>query len=150
MRRFLEKRRLFYKDCSGAITVEFALIATSAMVLMPLIWDLALVTSSSMALSGSMRAGIQYAMSRPSDNTGIGQVIESASGFAVGSVTVTTNQSCECAGLIATCGTTCSGGGTPAMYDTITASYQVPTMLPYAGYPTNHFPISNTVTVRVQ
>jgi hypothetical protein len=138
------------QDCRGAITVEFAIVATSAIILTPLIWDMAQVTNKSMSLSGSMRAGMQYAMSQPNDSAGIGQVIEMASGFAAGSVTVTTNLSCECSGLIATCGTLCSGGGTPAMYNRISASYNVPTMMPYAGYPSNHFPLSKTITVRVQ
>ncbi|MDE3015522.1 MAG: pilus assembly protein [Pseudomonadota bacterium] len=150
IRHVYENARRLGRDCLGAATVEFAIVATTVIIIVPLIWDLASVISSSMSLSGAMRAGIQYALSQPSDNAGIAQVIQTASGFPANSVTVTTAQSCTCSGSSATCGRSCSDGGNPAMYDTVTANYSVPTMLPYANYPNNSFSISKTVTVRVQ
>lgn len=147
---YIARLRRFRNDSQGVVTVEFALITVSALVFLPLIWDLASVISSSMSLSGSMRAGMQYAMSLPSDSTGIANVIQTASGFPSNSVTVTVSQSCECSGSVVTCGGTCSGGGQQAKYETITAQYSVPTMLPYTNYPSSAFPISRTVSVRIQ
>jgi len=115
-----------------------------------MIWDMAQVTSSSMVLSGSMRAGVQYAMSLPSDNAGIANVIQNASGFPSGSVTVSTTQYCACSDTVTSCGGTCSGNTPQAVYETITANYSVPTLLPYTSYPNNAFPISRTVSMRIQ
>jgi Flp pilus assembly protein TadG len=139
-----------HKDCRGAATVEFAIVAVSVIVLTPIIWDLAQVIENSMTLSGSMRAGVQYALANPNDSAGITQVIKTASGLSSDSLTVSTVKSCSCSGTTATCGNICAGGGNPAMYLAITANYSVPTMLPYATYPTNSFPITNSTKVRVQ
>lgn len=141
---------LLRSDCRGAAALEFAVMAAAVMAMTPLVFDLATVISSSMSLSGSMRSGVQYALSHPADNTGVANVIQTASGFAANSVTVSINQSCQCFGVTATCGQTCTGGGAAGVFDNITASYHVPTMLPYAGYPNSYFPISKAVIVRVQ
>lgn len=136
------------KDRRGSATVEFAIVSISIMVFVPLVYDLASVIKSSMALNGSLRAGVQYALSNPNDSAGIAQVIKTASGLPA--VTITTTQSCSCAGTATTCGSTCTGGGSPAMYVAITANYSVPTMIPYANYPLNSFPVSSSTNIRVQ
>src|ERR1041384_3924138 len=87
------------KDRSGAVTVEFAVVSIAVMVFLPLIWDLTSVISSTMALNGSMRAGIQFALSNPNDSTGITQVIKTASGLNTSTLTVSTSQSCNCSGV---------------------------------------------------
>ncbi len=138
-----------FRNCAGSATVEFALIATSVIAVLPLIWDIANVTNGSMALNGGLRAGMQYALTSPSDSAGIAQVTQTASGFSSG-VSTTSPQTCTCSGQSVACGSTCAGGGTPAKYVTITASYSVPTLLPYTGFPSNAFPISSSVVVRVQ
>jgi len=140
----------FTRNCDGAVTLEFALVSITIIILAPFLYDLSSVASSFMSLSGSTRAGLQYALKNPSDSVGIASVIQNASGFPANSVVVTNTQSCECSGLIAVCGSSCAGGGNPAYYQTIKASYNVPTMLPYSNYPNNSFTISNAVTVRVQ
>src|SRR2546425_814710 len=107
------------KDCKGAASVEMAIIATSVVVLAPLLFDLASVTSSFMSLSGSLRAGVQLALMQPSNTSGITQTIQTASGFPADSVTVDTSQFCECNSNNVGCGTAC-GGTTPYKYMTIT------------------------------
>jgi Flp pilus assembly protein TadG len=137
-------------DCKGAAVVEFALISATVLLLIPLIWDIASVISSSMSLSGGLRAGIQLALVQPANTPGIANVIQTASGFPPHSVKVFTAQSCDCAGTHAVCGQACEDGAYPNRYLTITARYSVPTIFPYENYPENSYVISRTATIRVQ
>ena len=143
-------RRNFIKDCRGVVTLEFALIALTVIASMPLLWDLSSVANSSTALSGALRAGVQYALTEPTDSAGIINTIQTASSLPANSVTATVAQVCHCSGTVATCGSTCSGGVTQDMYLTITANYSVPTILPFTNYPTNSFPLSSSTSIRAQ
>lgn len=140
--------RNLLKNNQGVVTIEFALVALTMIAMLPLMFDLSNVVSASMSLSGSLRAGVQYALTEPSDTAGITNTIQTASGFSSSTVSVT--QTCHCSGTLTTCGSTCSGNAAQDMYLTITANYSVPTMLPYANYPSNSFPISASTYVRVQ
>jgi len=136
------------KDCRGAATIEMALVAVTVVALAPLMMDLANVITSYVSLGGGLRAGMQYALTNPTNTAGITQTIRTASGLG-NNVTVTAPESCDCAGSSATCGVTCPLGGQPAAYVALTVNYSVPTLLPYSGF-ANSFPINKAVTVRVQ
>jgi Flp pilus assembly protein TadG len=146
--RMIKKMRHFRRDCNGAATVEFAVVAVTVIVLTPLLYDLSTVVGSFLSLDGSMRAGVQYTLKYPTDTAGITNTIQGAGGFST--INVTNTESCQCSGNTVTCGGTCSGGVAQAVYRTIAATYDVPTLLPYEGYPTNHFTISQSTMVRVQ
>lgn len=139
----------FRKDRRGAATIEMALVATTVFAFASLILDLANVITGSVALGGGLRAGMEYALSQPTNTSGITQTIRNASGLGNG-VTVTSSESCSCNGSAIACNSTCPLGGKPAAYVAITANYSVPTMLPYNGFAKNSFAISKAVTVRVQ
>src|SRR5688572_22134948 len=117
MHMLKKSRRSIRQDCQGAVTVEMAFITVSVMVLLPFIADTASVISSSMALSGGLRAGQQLALTQPSNTSGITETIRQASGFS--SATVTPSEFCECDGTVSTCGALCVGGGSPHRYLTI-------------------------------
>lgn len=138
------------KDCEGVAVVEMALIIAAIFAAVPLIFDLASVIKSSMSLNGGLRAGIQLAIAQPSNTSGITTTIQTASGFPSNSVTVSTTEFCECSGVSATCGIACYGGANPYKYVTVTASYSVPTLLHYPGFPSSSYPLSKSVTVRTQ
>lgn len=140
----------FIKNQAGAATVEFALVAVSFVLLIPVTVDIATVINKSIILSSSVRAGVQYAISNPDDNSGITQIIRTASGFPSGSVSVTIAQFCQCSSVSSTCGSVCSDGSVARTYDTITANYSVPIILPYANYPNNSYDISRSATVQVK
>ncbi len=140
----------FIRNQTGATTVEFALVAVSFILLLPITVDIATVINKSVILSSSVRAGIQYAISNPNDNSGITQVIQTASGFPNGTVSVNVTQFCLCSTVSSTCGSICSSGAVANTYDTITANYSVPIILPYANYPNNSYDITKSATVQVK
>lgn len=140
----------FIKDQSGAAAIEFALVAVSFVLLIPLTIDIATVVNKSIILSSSVRAGVQYAIAHPDDNSGITQVVRTASGLPSSEVSVTITQTCGCAGTSSTCGTVCTSGAMASTYDTIAANYAVPIILPYDNYPTNSYTISKSATVQVK
>jgi Flp pilus assembly protein TadG len=144
----VKRLKTFSKDCRGAATIEMALVATSMIVFAPLIMDLATVITSSVALGGGLRTGMQFALGQPANTAGITQAVQTASGLGNG-VAVTSSETCDCSGTAVVCSSTCPLGGSPAAYVAITAKYSVPTLLPYSGYPQNSFPINKAVTVRV-
>ncbi len=138
------------KNQAGAVTVEFALIAVSFIFLIPVAVDVATVINKSIILSSSVRAGVQYAISNPDNTSGITTAVRTASGFPTGSVTVTVTQFCQCSGANATCSSVCSDGAVARTYDTITANYSVPIILPYGNYPNNSYAISKSATVQIK
>jgi|GEM_PF-1291333 len=140
----------FLRNQKGAAAVEFALVAVSFVFLIPVAVDIATVINKSIILSSSVRAGVQYAISYPDDNTGITNVVRTASGFPAADVSVSITQFCQCAGASSSCGSICSSGAVANTYNTITASYAVPIILPYDNYPTNSYTISKSATVQVK
>jgi Flp pilus assembly protein TadG len=140
----------FIRAQDGAATVEFAMAMVSFIFLIPVTIDIATVIHKSIILSSGVRAGVQYAITSPDDNSGITQVIRTASGLPSSDVSVTVTQFCQCAGVSSTCGSICSSGAVASTYDTITASYAVPIILPYDNYPNNSYNISRSATVQVK
>lgn len=138
------------RDRTGSATVEFAIISLSFIVLIPVIYDLSSVINSYMKLSGAVRAGTQYALSAPDDTSDIARVVQTATGFPSGTVTVTVNQFCQCLSVNTSCGSVCSDGTAAKTYDKVTASYPAPIILPYGNYPNNSYTISSYATVQVK
>ena len=142
--------RDFSDDRKGMVTAEMAIITTAVFATVPLIYDLASVINSSMALGGGLRAGVQLAIAQPSNTSGITSTIRTASGFPSDSVTVTTTEFCECSNVSATCGIACYGGANPYKYVRVTANYSVPTLLRYPGFDSASYPLTRSITVRTQ
>lgn len=140
----------FIKDQNGSAAVEFALVAVSFVFLIPLAMDIATVTNKSITLSSSVRAGVQYAIAHPDDNTGITQVVKTASGFPASDVSVSISQFCQCGSVSSTCGSVCASGAVANTYETIAANYAVPIILPYDNYPNNSYTVTKSATVQVK
>jgi hypothetical protein len=136
-------------ECSGAITVEMAIVAMAVFFMIPVLMDLTSLIANGITLSSSLRAGQQVALAQPSNTTAIREAITLSGGFEEDSVGVETETFCECDNISTLCTTsTCPGGGTPATFMTITASYSVPTALEYPD--PNPFDITRTSTIRVR
>lgn len=142
----------FKSNCEGLAAVEMAFIIVGIFAAVPFIYDLSSVANASMTLGGGLRAGAQLAIMQPSNTSGITSTIQTASGFATGSVTVSTSEFCECSGVSATCGIACYGGANPYKYIRVTANYSVPVILPYSGFSSgaSTYPLSKSITVRTQ
>ena len=133
----------------GVAAMELAFFAAIMAFVVPLAIDIANVVNAYISLSGALRAGAQYALTQPSNTSQIQQIVQNASAFGSGA-TVSSAQFCECTGISATCATACPGSGSsPYTYLTITASYNVPTLINYPGV-ASPYPISRSTTIRVR
>ena len=142
-------RKNLRSDCSGALTVEMALVAAFTFFIIPMVMDLATVISNQMTMRSSLRAGTQIALVQPSNTTAIREAIVAASGFDSESVTISTSTFCECDSIVVSCSTeSCSAGVTPATFMTITASYTPETIITYPE--PNPFTVNKSTTIRVR
>lgn len=139
------------KDERGSAVMEMAEIGTLLAILLPAFIDLVMILDTRVRLAGAVRAGEQYAMRFPDDSTGIQNAVLNANDLNQSQLTVTTSQFCECAGASAACGQACTGGGQPAKFVSISASYNLATNFTYAPLITvNPVPLSSQIDVRVQ
>lgn len=139
------------KSEEGSAVIEMAEIGILLAILLPAFIDLVMILDTRVRLAGALRAGEQYAMRFPDDNNGIQNAVKNANDLNQSYLSVSTSQFCECAGASATCGVTCSGGGQPAKFVSIAASYNLATNFTYAPLITvNPVPLSSQIDVRVQ
>ncbi len=144
-----KRTKFFLKDCSGALTIEMALIATLTFFLIPALIDIATIISSNMTIRSSLRAGTQVALVQPSNTAAIREAVVVSSGYPEETVDVDTAIFCECDGITVSCSTpSCSEGITPSTFMTITANYVPDTLLSYPD--PNPFAVTKTTTVRVR
>ncbi len=140
-------KRFIADDEKGSSLVEFALAGVFVAWSLITLIDVASALNNFTKLSNGMRAGQQYALKYPSDNSGIAQAIASASTLPSNDVSVTTSESCEWGGVSGSCNG--SGTGEFAKYLSITASYSMSGRYVYTNsfYPQT---LTKTIAVRVQ
>jgi Flp pilus assembly protein TadG len=96
---------------SGSVAVSTALVAPLLILMISGVADLGRATYDATSLAGAVRAGAQYALRSSNDDAGIKQAVKAASTLAGETVTVTTQQFCECPNgsstncSVSTCGT---------------------------------------------
>lgn len=129
----------------GVAGIEMALCFTLLLAfLLPMV-DVAQITYTAIRLNSAVRIGAQYAMSYPTDTSGIQSVITQATNLPSASVTADVSTSCECDGVSASCAASCAG--TLANFVTVSASYNLPMIMGYPGF-ANPYPVSKQVVVR--
>jgi Flp pilus assembly protein TadG len=96
----------------GNLSVELAL---STLFLLPMLTGLLHyggLFHQTMQLRQAARAGVEYAMTYPSDTTGIEQAVTTSSAMSSTGIVVAVNQFCECPdGTSVSCTGTCASGG---------------------------------------
>jgi len=108
-------------DRRGNVMLEFALAMPILTLLLLGLLDLGRFSLQKSAMLQGAQEGAQYGIQYPSDSTGINSTAQNST--ALTGVTATNSVFCECsAGTTATCGTTCSGGGSPKKYVRVTAT----------------------------
>ena len=104
-----------------------------------------------MALTGAVRAGVDYAF-QYDDAAGTSRAVQAAAGNDA--VSVTTTRFCECAGATVGCGGLCSNGTTKQIYVIVSAQETyVPIFLTYEMIASLLGPsttLSTTATFRIQ
>lgn len=109
--RFIKSHRVLTICERGNFSVEFALVSVVLIVMLTGLFQYAAVIHQTMQLNQAARAGVEYAMTYPSDTTGIQQTIISSSAMNTTSIAVTVNQFCECPdGTAVACTGTCASG----------------------------------------
>lgn len=135
-------------DNLGSLSIELALIGMALFFTLLVIFDFMRVINGYMAISASLRSGMQYAIFRPVDADGIIAAVKSTSPeLDADRLEVKDSVSCECNSLPLACsGEVCPG--TMRTYMTISAHYRQPLMViyPVIGKSLN---IERTISFRV-
>ncbi len=131
----------------GNAAIEMAVfLPVFSFVLIGLI-DFGAVTRDALQLSSAVLAGEQFAVNQPSNTSGITSAVQHATSLPAQKIAATATTFCECSGIAVSCQSQCRG--TLATYVTVSASYNVPTIINYPGRP-NPYPLNKSVSVRVQ
>jgi Flp pilus assembly protein TadG len=105
-------------DRRGNFAIEFALALPILFLLMVGLLDLGRYSLQKSALLQGAQEGAQYGILAPTETDNITTTAQNATGLS--GVTATVDVFCECvAGVrldLASCGTTCAGGGMPKKY----------------------------------
>lgn len=134
----------------GNITIEFALISFVFLAMLFGLFEYGARIHQTMQLSQAARAGVEYAMTYPSDNAGIQATVTNSTAMDTASMTVAVDQFCECPdGSPAGCSDTCSPGQLSNAYIRVTAS-QPPKAPLYASGFLSGSPIQASAVMRVR
>jgi Flp pilus assembly protein TadG len=148
-RMMMPLRRL---DRKGGAATELALVSPVILTLMIGLADYGMAMSATSSLRSAARAGAQYAIGNPADDAGIRAAVLAATDADPSLLSVTVAQSCQCPGSgggNVSCGGTCAGGSTPALYVDVKVSRPVASAIPVTS-PLFPQTIAGEAVVRVQ
>lgn len=141
-------RQSFRRDERGAISVEMALIASAMFFAALPLADMTVRLFSSMQLTSSVRAGMQYAMEHPDDIAGIENAMMGNTGSLDSEVMeVSVDQFCECAGTVYGCDEVCGYG--MQTFLSLNASYNQGLLMDYPGFGQS-LPMTKSMTLRIE
>ena len=143
MNRTLRRLWTRFSSTSGVAGVEFAMVLPILAGIVITLPDLSQAAMSVMQMEGAARASIQYAMGGGTDMSLAQTVGMQAWADKPANATLTTSQSCECAGAAGTCGQSCPDGSIPQTFFSVIASGHM-------GGTVISFDKSITRTVRLQ
>jgi Flp pilus assembly protein TadG len=152
MRRNRESGR-FGSDESGATAVEFGFVAAILCFLLVGLIDFGMGYWQKMQVGNAARAGVQYAMVNGWNQTEISTAVTGATALSSIAASPAPTQACGCpsasSGIVAaSCGASCTGGGTAGTYVTVNASATYSTLLSYPGIAST-FALTATNTLRI-
>lgn len=115
----------FRKSRDGIAAVEFALVLPILASMALLLPDLSQAAVGVIQMQGAARASIQYAMAGGTDVAEAKTLGLEAWSNQPSDASMTTSETCTCAGAGATCGQPCTDGSSPQEYLNVTASGRV-------------------------
>ncbi len=137
----------------GSAVLEFALSSTVLFMLFAGMADLTRMFYYARIVTNAARAGVQYGMYNATHNTDTTdmQTYALADANNLSGLTANATYYCTCPSTTGTvtCGSTCTGGTTARMYDSVTTSYPFAATVIWPMLPTS-FTISYTAVMRVQ
>ena len=141
--------RTLFRDRSGNILVELALLAPFIIAITLAIIDFGRGAQTSMSLRSAARVGAEY-VSRTGDTAAVAGIVASAANLDTAHLSVTPLMFCECDGGVAKeCGTTCPDGTGARRFISITATQPFSTLVPYPLLQ-SPMPLSGRAILRVQ
>ncbi len=140
-------------DRRGIAAVEFALFAPFLMTTMVGLTDLGFGLYRAMQVDDAARAGLQYALVRGFDASGISAQVAAVSQSIAITAAPAPQRYCGCAGgsgvTTASCDSFCPDGSTAGTYVAVTASATYVPPIAFPLFP-DSFPLSSTAIVRLQ
>jgi Flp pilus assembly protein TadG len=141
-------------DEKGTAAVEFGMIATFLCFLLLGSIDFGMGYWEQIQVGNAARAGADYAILNGYNQTNIANAVTSATGLSSIVATPAPSESCGCpsasGGIVAaTCGASCSGGGTAGEYVTVDARASYSTIFSYPGI-SSPLTLTAGVTVRIK
>jgi Flp pilus assembly protein TadG len=122
---------------SGAVSVEFALVAPVLGLMVMAAADFGTVMYEKQRISNAARAGAQYAAlntTNAQNDAGIQAAVANSAQRDADEFTITTNYYCQCFdGSDSGCNDTCEGNDTPEVYIDVTVEYELETIFTYPG-----------------
>ena len=144
--------QLFF-DENGTAAIEFGAVAGFLCLLLLGLIDFGMGYWKQMQVNNAARAGGEYAIFNGWNQSGITAAAGSATGLSSITVTPAPTRTCGCpsvsAGITtATCGSSCTGGGTAGEYVTVNAQASYSTVFTYPGI-ANPLTLTASMTVRI-
>lgn len=122
-------KEFLFKNVKGNVAIEFAIVAPFLFLLLSGVMNFGLILSNQHQLYSIVNAGMLYAAGQSKTPAEV-QTIMQAAIPTMSPLTVTASSFCQCDGVGATCGSTCSGGNTASTYITMTAQSSVTLIAP--------------------
>jgi Flp pilus assembly protein TadG len=140
-------------DCQGVAAIEFAIVGPMLVVMMICTVDLGTGIFRRMQVQNAAQAGAIYAALHGFTASSISTAVTSATNFSGISASPAPATFCGCASgnAISTisCSSTCTGGGSPGTYVTVSAQATYTPILSYPYLP-DSFTFNSQSTVRIQ
>jgi Flp pilus assembly protein TadG len=145
--------RCVAEDARGVAAVELAILAPLLALMALCTIDLGLGIFCNMQVQNAAQSGAQYAILHGFDQSSISSAVQSASNSSDITASPAPSQFCGCSTSTTinsvSCGSTCSGGGTPGTYVTVSAQRTYTPLLSYPLIPPS-FTLTAQATVRIQ
>jgi len=122
---------------SGSAAVELALVLPILLLLIIGVVDYGRAFYTSITVANAARAGAEYGAQGPAtsvDTAGM-KTFAQGDGQDAGTLTLSAQTYCECAGAVQVCTSTCPGGIAPDVFVEVTATKAVSMFFDYPGLP---------------
>jgi len=122
-------------DTSGAAAIEFGFMIPLLSLMVVSVTDIGLAVYRKMQVEEAAQAGVQYAIARGFDTSGISSAVTSATNSTTVTASPAPVQFCGCptSGGVSSvsCGTVCTGGAQAGTYATVSAQATYSTLINY-------------------
>ena len=128
----------FRRDRRGTSALEFVVATPLLILMLTAVVDLGLAIQTKIQTGFAVEAGTMYAERYGWDVTAIGTIVLGTTSLSSLTASPAASKSCGCPSgttiTAATCGSTCTAGGTAGTYVYVNATTQYSSIMPYLGF----------------